>query len=86
METDIELARRECFKFGAKVVRGAYMEQERARAQEMNYEDPIHPNYEVTCENYDRVVNLILNEVKRSGANLVVASHNEQSVRNTLQR
>jgi proline dehydrogenase len=86
VETDMELARREGFKFGAKIVRGAYMEQEKARAQAMNYEDPIHPNYQATCNNYDRVVRTILEEVKKSGANIVVASHNEDSVVSTLQR
>ena len=86
METDMELARREGFKFGAKIVRGAYMEQEKARAQAMSYEDPIHPNYQATCENYDRVVGTILEEVKKSGANIVVATHNEDSVITTLQR
>jgi proline dehydrogenase len=86
VETDIELARRERFKFGAKIVRGAYMDQEKARAQAMNYEDPIHPNYQATCGNYDKVVSAILEEVKRSGANIVVASHNEGSVVSTLQR
>ena len=86
VETDMELARREGFKFGAKIVRGAYMEQEKARAQAMNYEDPIHPNYQTTCENYDKVVGTILEEVKKSGANIVVATHNEDSVITTLQR
>ncbi|CAB4000513.1 proline dehydrogenase 1, mitochondrial-like [Paramuricea clavata] len=86
VETDMELARREGFRFGAKIVRGAYMEQEKARAQAMNYEDPIHPNYQATCDNYNKVVSSILEEVKRSGANIVVASHNEDSVVFTLQR
>ena len=86
VETDMELARREGFKFGAKIVRGAYMEQEKSRAQAMNYEDPIHPNYQATCDNYNKVVSTILEEVKRSGANIVVASHNEDSVVFTLQR
>ncbi|XP_028400731.1 proline dehydrogenase 1, mitochondrial-like [Dendronephthya gigantea] len=86
VETDMELARREGFKFGAKIVRGAYMEQEKARAQAMNYEDPIQPDYRATCDNYNKIVSTILEEVKRSGANIVVASHNEDSVVFTLQR
>lgn len=82
----MELARREGFKFGAKVVRGAYIDQEKARAKVMGYEDPIHPNYQATCDSYDKVVSTILGEVRKSGANVVVASHNEESVVFTLQR
>ena len=82
----MELARRERFKFGAKIVRGAYMEQEKARAQAMNYDDPIQPSYQATCDNYNKVIGIILEEVKSSGANIVVASHNEDSVVSTLQR
>jgi proline dehydrogenase len=39
---------------GAKLVRGAYMQLERARALERGYESPICDTLEQTHSNYDR--------------------------------
>lgn len=84
---DVELSRREGWCFGAKLVRGAYMAQERARAAEVGYEDPINPTYEATNAMYHRCLNYVLEEVKqRARAEVMVASHNEDSVRFTLRR
>jgi len=77
LKADIQAAREEKFYLGAKFVRGAYMERERARAEKMGYEDPIQPDREST----DRDYNLAL---KISMENLDVVSifngtHNEYS-------
>ncbi|XP_045314423.1 proline dehydrogenase 1, mitochondrial isoform X5 [Leopardus geoffroyi] len=84
---DVELARREGWCFGAKLVRGAYMAQERARAAEIGYEDPINPTYEATHAMYHRCLNYVLEELKHNAkAKVMVASHNEDTVRFTLRR
>ncbi|XP_013373399.1 PREDICTED: proline dehydrogenase 1, mitochondrial isoform X2 [Chinchilla lanigera] len=84
---DVELARREGWCFGAKLVRGAYMAQERARASEIGYEDPINPTYEATNTMYHRCLDYVLEELKHnSKAKVMVASHNEDTVRFTLRR
>ncbi|XP_024619463.1 proline dehydrogenase 1, mitochondrial isoform X2 [Neophocaena asiaeorientalis asiaeorientalis] len=84
---DVELARREGWCFGAKLVRGAYMAQERARALEIGYEDPINPTYEATNAMYHRCLNYVLEELKHNArAAVMVASHNEDTVRFTLCR
>ncbi|XP_047426216.1 proline dehydrogenase 1, mitochondrial-like [Mugil cephalus] len=84
---DVELSRREGWYFGAKLVRGAYMYQERARAQEIGYEDPINPDYEATNRMYHKCLEYVLEEIEHSRkANIMVATHNEDTVKFTLDK
>ncbi|NXT78605.1 PROD dehydrogenase, partial [Zapornia atra] len=87
LTVDVELSHREGWHFSTKLVRGAYMEQERERAAQMGYEDPINPTYEKTNEMYHRCLDYILEDIKqRRKANVMVASHNEDTVKFTLHR
>jgi len=91
---DLEQAKRQNFYFGAKLVRGAYMEQERARAELLGYKDPINPTYEATSEMYHKVLDECLTRIhklKTSGEDpqkigIMVASHNENTVKYGVQR
>jgi len=87
--TDFALAKRENFYFGAKLVRGAYLEQERERAASLGYEDPINPSYEATTAMYERVLTECMEQIQqraRGEIAIMVASHNENTVRFTLDK
>lgn len=66
--------------FGCKFVRGAYIVQERQRAEDMGYSDPICPTMQDTHDNYDRCVLRMLPEIKAGQAEFMLASHNQQSI------
>lgn len=88
---DLELARRQNFFWGAKLVRGAYMDQERARARQVGYEDPINPTFEATTEMYHKVLTEVMEKIVATGVtkkkiSCMVASHNEDTVRFTVQK
>lgn len=67
---DLEQSQRQNFYFGAKLVRGAYIEQERERAKAMNYPDPINPSYEATTGMYHRTLTECLRRIKVSSLSL----------------
>lgn len=65
------------YKLGFKLVRGAYMEKERERAQQMNYLDPIQPNKEASDRDFDLAVEYCLEHINDIA--ICCGSHNEQS-------
>lgn len=86
VKANLKLMDKLSFHFGAKIVRGAYMTQERQRAAEMSYEDPIHDSYEDTNAMYDEVIYTVLQRVRDTPAEVMVATHNEQSVTLAVER
>ena len=80
---DLYRAKKEQFHFGCKLVRGAYMVQERQRAKEMKYPDPIHNTIDDTHQNYNRLIYLLLQH--NDDASFMVASHNAESVKKTVE-
>lgn len=71
-----QVAEGRCY-YGYKLVRGAYMEKERARAFAKGYQDPIQPNKESTDEDYNRAVAFCLENHNR--VSVCIATHNEKS-------
>jgi len=65
------------YLLGAKLVRGAYMEKERARALQWQYTDPIQMDKEKTDEDYNKAVLLCLDNLDK--LSLFIGTHNEQS-------
>lgn len=72
-----EEAKRDQFFIGMKLVRGAYMEKENLRAQEMNYPTPICASKEASDENYDASVVYMMEHLEIMS--IFAGTHNELS-------
>jgi proline dehydrogenase len=71
------------FVLGVKLVRGAYMEKERARAEEKQYISPIQPDKESTDRDYNASVAFCIDHIENIAC--IVASHNDFSNLHTTQ-
>lgn len=77
LKTSHTTALQQGYFFGAKLVRGAYMEKERKRAQELNYPDPIQPNKESCDRDFDACIQYCMEHIDTIV--LFIGTHNEQS-------
>jgi proline dehydrogenase len=73
------IAKEKGFVLGLKLVRGAYMEKERARAREMGYDSPIQPDKAAADNDFNVAVRYCLENLSEMA--VVIASHNEESNR-----
>jgi proline dehydrogenase len=76
---DNEVAVKEKFILGAKLVRGAYMEKERKRAEEKGYPSPIQPTKEASDKDFNLALEYCTDNVKSIA--IVAGTHNEESCR-----
>ena len=72
-----ETGKKRGYRIGAKLVRGAYMEKERDRAEEKGYEDPIMPDKKSTDKQYDDALRYCVENI--DNMELCSGSHNENS-------
>ena len=72
-----ERAKSDDFKIGMKIVRGAYMEKERDRAEELNYKSPICETKVITDNNFDSGLKYIL--ANNKDISIFIGTHNEES-------
>ncbi|MES2410259.1 MAG: proline dehydrogenase family protein [Bacteroidota bacterium] len=72
-----EQAKKEGFFIGMKIVRGAYMEKENKRAEEMGYPTPICESKEATDSNYDATMAYMMNNL--DSMSIFAGTHNESS-------
>lgn len=66
-----------------KLVRGAYMEKERERAEEMGYESPIHPDKKGTDRDYNAALEYCIDHL--DDVSFVAGTHNERSTQLLVQ-
>jgi proline dehydrogenase len=72
-----QLAKQQGFHIGMKLVRGAYMEKENKRAQELGFKSPICVSKKATDENYDETVSFMLDNLDTMA--IFAGTHNEES-------
>lgn len=71
------------YYFGVKLVRGAYIEKERLRAHEEEYQDPIHATKEDTDRDFNLAIDFCLDN--RTTVSMCMGTHNEYSCQYCLQ-
>ena len=79
LEADYLIAKETGFILGVKIVRGAYMEKERKRAEELGYPSPIQPDKAASDRDYDEALRFCVEHLDQIA--IVCGTHNEESSR-----
>ena len=77
LHSELNRAKAAGIQYGVKLVRGAYMEKERARAQAMGYPSPIQPDKASTDKDYDAALDFLV--ANKAVFSICAGTHNENS-------
>lgn len=77
LQQSYQRAQQKGYMLGAKLVRGAYMEKERKRANELQYQSPIQPSKEATDNDYNKAILFCIDRYQQIA--FCNASHNQYS-------
>ena len=80
----LEKSKKEAYQIGVKLVRGAYIEKETARANLKQYANPVCSSKEATDRNFDQGLQLLLENLDQAA--VFVGSHNEASTLKALEQ
>ncbi|XP_056433073.1 hydroxyproline dehydrogenase isoform X2 [Gadus chalcogrammus] len=88
LQEALDVSSREGFSLGVKLVRGAYMDKERRQAEKEDRPDPVHDSWENTNHSYNGNMELLMDLISQDPQRyrVIIATHNEESVRRTVQR
>lgn len=73
----IQRSKEKGYQLGVKVVRGAYLEKENERAEEMGYKTPMQPNKESTDRDFDAALALCIGNIDH--VHICAGTHNDKS-------
>ncbi len=77
LKNSFDAAQERKFVLAVKIVRGAYMEKERKRANEMNYDSPIQLSKATCDDDYNAAVSFCVANIDALA--VIIATHNENS-------
>jgi proline dehydrogenase len=77
LKNRIQIAKSSNYFLGTKLIRGAYMEKERRRAEEFGYPSPIQPTKGDTDRDFNTALELIIDNIEHMS--LCAGTHNEYS-------
>jgi len=77
VKNEIAHAKANNYQLGLKIVRGAYMEKERNRAEKLGYPSPIQPNKEACDKDYNLALEVCIQNIENTS--ICAGTHNEES-------